>query len=292
MLPVFGETTGNGRAMPVMCGEVVTLVATLTQRIASDEQPLLRLVGGFAVMCAGTELPDSGVGNRKARTLLAMLAVEAGRSLSMERIAGGLWAGKRPLDPAHNIATLVSRLRRLLGRDVVAKDRVGYRLGSRLRVDLNDAAALVERAEDHADDNRFALAVTTARDALSVLDNGGVLDDHPGADWAEPARVRHGVLVRRARLVLADAALRLGELRAAEVAAARAVATDPLDEVACRLLMLAYEATGDTARALNAYQRLRVALADELGADPGRLTQELHVAIMQGQHGPASRGRI
>jgi DNA-binding SARP family transcriptional activator len=250
-----------------------------------DERPVLRLVGGFAVLRAGQELPDVDVGNRKARTLLAMLAVEQGRSISIERIAFGLWAGKQPLDPAHNVATLVSRLRRMLGPEVVVRDRVGYRLGSRLRVDLDDAATLVKRAEVHADADRFRLAVAAAdaREALSMLDNGGVLDDHPGADWAEPARVLHGTLVRRARLALADAALQLGDLRAAEAAAARAVETDALDEVACRLLMLAYEAAGETARALNVYQRLRVALAEELGADPGRLTQELHVAIMQGR---------
>ena len=54
----------------------------------------------------------------KARTLLKLLAVERRGLLSADRIADVLWdaAGGPPAEPGQAVATLVSRLRAVLGR--------------------------------------------------------------------------------------------------------------------------------------------------------------------------------
>ncbi|MFD1545765.1 ATP-binding protein, partial [Nonomuraea guangzhouensis] len=60
-----------------------------------------------------------------------------------------------------------------------------------------------------------------------------------------------------------------------------AVAADPFDEAAQRLLMRAHGAAGEPARALLAYERLRDILAAELGTDPAAETRAVHLAILR-----------
>lgn len=91
----------------------------------------------------------------------------------------------------------------------------------------------------------------------------------------------HLELCRRARDCAAAGAFGVGDLSGARVAAEAALAADPFDEVACRILMRACHAAGQPARALRAFERLRSWLATELGVDPAAATRDLHVAILR-----------
>ena len=108
-----------------------------------------RLAGTFCVIRGGTELPEREVGSRKSRTLLKLLAVERPTLVSVDRIVDVLWAGERPAAAEHNVATLVSRLRGVLGSGIIVGGRQGYRLAGepRVGVDLDAAARCCERAE-------------------------------------------------------------------------------------------------------------------------------------------------
>jgi DNA-binding SARP family transcriptional activator len=211
--------------------------------------------------------------------LLGLLAVEWGRLARIDKIVDALWAGVPPVRPVQDIATLVSRLRSRLGSESILGGGSGYRLGDFVAVDLHQAGALVGAAEART---RADAALVSARHAMNVLERGDVLEDWPDAKWAEPARSRHAALTRRARHVAAEAALELGDARTARDVAEDATAADPFDETACRLLMRAHAAAGETARALLAYEVFRTTLAVELGADPAPQTSELHIAILNG----------
>lgn len=241
----------------------------------------VRVVGEFTVCQAGTTLPATEVGSRKARTLLALLAVSS-RYLSTDCIVSALWPDSIPRNPTQNIATLISRLRSVLGQEVFAGGRGGYRIGGHVRIDLYHAAGLVNQAEaGMAAGSQLDSVLDMANQAISLLEHGGVLDDQPEAPWAEPARAMHIELLRRARHVCAEAALQLGDITAARSAAHAAVSTDMFDETAYRMLMRAHYAAGEPAHALHAYQRLRTTLADELGIDPAAATRDLHQAILE-----------
>jgi DNA-binding SARP family transcriptional activator len=120
-----------------------------------------------------------------------------------------------------------------------------------------------------------------ARRALNVLDSGGVLDEEPDAQWAEPARARHVQALRRARHTAAEAALLICDVGAARTVAEAALTADEFDEAACRMLMRAHYVAGEPARALIAYERLRTTLTTELGIDPSAASRELHTAILR-----------
>jgi DNA-binding SARP family transcriptional activator len=240
------------------------------------------VVGTLAVRLAGRPVALKDVGSRKARTLLALLAVSAYRPVPMEALVAAVWRNAPPRRPEQDAATLVSRLRAVLGRAAVEGDRSAYRLGRNVRVDLRAAAAALEPAGAGR-----PLTLAAARGVEMALDAGEVLADLIDADWAEPARVARADLLHRARLTVADAALRAGAPALAGAAAEAALRCDPLDEAACRLAMRAHLASGEPARALGAYARLAAVLADDLGVDPAPQTRALHLAALRVTAEPA-----
>jgi DNA-binding SARP family transcriptional activator/tetratricopeptide (TPR) repeat protein len=250
----------------------------------------LHLAGVFGVVRDGVQLADSGLRSRKARTLLKLLTVERPRLVSVDRIAEVLWAGDPPAEPAQHVATLVSRLRRVLGPDVICGGRQGYQLSGnpRIVVDLDEAARLTSHAEQELG-SAPALASAAAGRAVELLSPGVALAEEPD-EWAEPARQGLRGLLRRARHALAGAWLATGAPDLAARVAGEAMADDPFDERAHRLFMSACAAAGERARALETYARLRSRLAEELGADPAPDTNDLYLAILR-QHSPGDPGQ-
>jgi DNA-binding SARP family transcriptional activator len=243
----------------------------------------LSLVGSFTAARGGQPVPAADLGSRKARLLLKLLAVERGRTVPADRITGVLWGDSPPASPAENVATLVSRLRRVLGDGVIQGGRPGYRLGAApaVRVDLDEASRWAIEAARRLAAAEPALAVTAASRAYDLLGAGLVLEDEPDAGWAQPARAEQASQLREVRLLLAEAWLGTGALAEAEAVASAAVSADPYDERSRRALMRAHTAAGEPARALTSYAELRELLAADLGADPAPETQDLHLAILR-----------
>ena len=93
------------------------------------------LAGVFGVVRGGVQLTDGDLGSRKARTLMKLLTVERTQVVSVDRIASVLWPGDLPAKPAQHVATLVSRLRRALGPDVICGGRQGYQFAAHMSCD-------------------------------------------------------------------------------------------------------------------------------------------------------------
>ncbi len=265
----------------------------------SATQVELRLAGTFRVIRDGTELTEGEIGSRKSRTLLKLLAVERPAAVPADRIVDVLWPASRPAAPEQNVATLVSRLRAVLGADLIQGGRSGYRLadGPGIVTDLDAAARFCDQAE-----GKVATAATVALAAAerghALLASGTAISDEPYASWADPAREQVRELLRRLRLIAAEAAMTTGDPQLAAGYAAAAMAADPLDEAAHRWYMSASAAAGEQAKALAAYASLRRRLSEELGIDPAPQTRDLHLAILReqdigpadGRRGPAGKG--
>ncbi|MDG4826611.1 AAA family ATPase [Asanoa sp. WMMD1127] len=244
----------------------------------------IQLVGPFAVVRDGRVLPDARVGSRKARTLLALLAAER-RVVPVDRIVAALWPGRPPQRPADNVATLVSRVRAEFGAALVEGGRGGYRLSAEIPVDLHEATEAAASAERLLPTDPAA-ALDAGRWAEGVLAAAPALTDEPVSDWAAAVRADQAGALRRARQVIAAAALATGQPALARDASAAALRADPFDEDAARTLMRAHAALAEPARALAVYEQLRTLLADELGVDPSTATRTLHVTILRGDAAP------
>ena len=89
----------------------------------------IRLSSALAVDAPdGRRLAGRDLGSRKARTLLALLAAERGALVPLDRIVDALWPADAPVDPAANVATMLSRTRKLLGPRVITTTGRAYGL--------------------------------------------------------------------------------------------------------------------------------------------------------------------
>src|SRR5829696_4646484 len=243
----------------------------------------MQVLGAVAVAVDGRAVPAAELASRKGRTLLKLLLARRGSLVPADVAAEALWGGRPPADPDANLATLVSRLRAVLGPAAVAGDRQGWRFvaGPRVEVDLDEAERLTAEATARLA-GEPALALAAAERALTLLGRGPFLADEPDADWAQPPRREVEHLSSRARHLAWDAAMAVGDHPRALAHARAAATTDPFDEPAWRTVMRAHVIAGEPAAALTAYEQLRTTLADELGTDPAPETQSLHLAILRG----------
>lgn len=211
-----------------------------------------------------------------------------GRALACDEIVEVLWPDGPPPRPEAAIATLVSRLRSVLGAGAVLGSKGVYRLGTApdVVVDLEEATAFVAEAGRCAA-SEPGVAASAARRALQLLDRP-VMEHRPYDRWAESVRDEQLVLLRQARSLLSTAALDVGDAATAVTAAEAQLAVDPLDEPACRVLMRAHQLAGAPARAVEVYTRLRELLATELGVDPAQETQDLYLSVLRGGPTPTS----
>jgi DNA-binding SARP family transcriptional activator len=242
----------------------------------------VRVVGPFAVMGMGRD-QRTPVG--KAQQLLKLLATQYGRFVPSDVLVDALWPQQAPDRGTQNVAVLVSRLRRSLGRDRIEGDRRGYRLvvGPQLSVDLQEAADLLRTAEAELNAGGYALASSASEQALFLLEHEPALADEPDTEWVRATRRRVAAQVRQARRCRWRAALALDDVGAAVAAASAALDDDPLDEEAARSLMEALRRSERSGAALAVYERLRTTLADELGTDASPATQELYAAILRAE---------
>jgi DNA-binding SARP family transcriptional activator/tetratricopeptide (TPR) repeat protein len=244
----------------------------------------LSLLGTFRVEGDLAGPPPAG----QAQRLLKLLAARHGQFVPVDVLIEVLWGAQPPEHAERNIAALVSRLRRALGRERIGGGPTGYRLvlDETISVDLYEAEDLVIAAERELAHHRWALAAAGAERATALLEAGRPLVEERDAPWAEEVRRLADRQLHRARRCRWAAALELGDHATAVDVAAAALHDDPLDEEACRAAMTAHQRSGESGRALVAYKTLRAALAEQLGADPSPATQALFLAVLRAENAP------
>jgi DNA-binding SARP family transcriptional activator len=245
----------------------------------------IRLLGRFAVVRDGEEIPAAAFGGRLPRRLLRRLLVDRGELVPKEMLVGDLWPVRPPADPAANLEVLVSRARRALADpDFVATGAGGYAASGedRIRVDLEVVRYEAARAQEciAAADPGEARAAALA--ALAAW-GGEPLPEDLYEDWA--AQIRSAAL--RSFLDAlesgAAAALTLGDPSSAVALAERAAAREPLREPSAMLLVRALAATGDVAAALATFDAFRQRYANDLGLDPSAQAFELQARVLRGE---------
>ncbi|GAA4390885.1 BTAD domain-containing putative transcriptional regulator [Actinomadura verrucosospora] len=242
------------------------------------------VLGPVEVRADGAVVP---VGGPLVRALLAMLLLDAGRLVPVERLIDGLYGEEPPSGAANALQSQVSRLRRGLGDPALVEGTpAGYRIAVR---------------REDVDVHRFQRLVADAR-AAGRHEAAGLLREALGL-WRGPALAGVGAPFaagQAARLEeeRACAVEEYGEALLAEdpgaaVAALRdLVDAQPLRERARALLMRALHRSGRQAEALAVFEDGREVLAEELGADPSRELADVHLAILRGEAPAAVRANL
>ena len=208
------------------------------------------------------------LGPRKQRAVLAMLALQSGRTVSTDRLVDGLWGDEPPSSAPKMVQLYVSHLRRVLGGDgarIVTRGR-GYELR------LSHSEVDVVRAERLLEESR-------PREALELWRGEPLADLAAEPFAAGEIRRLHEMQVRAAEMAI-DADLAAG--RHAEVLAEieALVAEHPLREGLHARRMVALYRSGRQAEALEAYRDARAALVNQVGVEPGTDLRQLHAAML------------
>ncbi|NYJ02471.1 DNA-binding SARP family transcriptional activator [Nocardioides thalensis] len=253
------------------------------------DAPLVRLLGAVAV-----RQPDGTAASpaRLDRTVLAHLALAAGRAVPAADLIDAVW-GAHPPDGARNaLQVKVSRLRRHLGPhgDALRHHQGSYRLdlpAAEVDLLLADELARLARASFAAD--RVGEAAVLAERGLALWQGPPFadLDDHPRLVAArDRADEDHAVLQEVVAAAAIDDGATVG--RAVEVLR-ELLAGDPLRSSARLLLMRALDRAGRRAEALAVYDVGRRVLAEETGLAPPEPLQREFERLLAAERRAARR---
>src|SRR5262245_10510843 len=245
----------------------------------------VHLLGGFeARLGAGAPVQFP---TKKARAVLAYLAVRPGQTHSRDEVADLLWSTRGDEQARGSLRRTLSDLRKALDDPQwLVTD------GDQLRLEPDHIEVDVATFERLAGDGTPAALEQAAALYRAELLAGFGLGEQPFEDWlrAELERLRDLALRTLARLIAHHQAA--GALDRAVEAALRLLALDPADEATHRALMSLYARQGRRAEALRQYQTCRDLLMKTLGVEPDPATEELHRALQKSGAVPASTLRI
>jgi len=232
-----------------------------------------RLLGPLEVLDGGRPIQ---LGGPKPRALVAVLALQPGYALSVDRLVDDLWGEHAPDSAPHAVKVYVSTLRKAIGTATIATRAGGYALEvDPDRVDLHRFAQLVDEARQA----KPLVAAATLRKALALW-RGPPLADFAYEPFAqiEIARAEEQRLLALETRIDADLALGRHEELVPELEAI--VAREPVRERFRAQLLLALFRSGRQTDALAAYRDARRTLVDELGIEPGPELRALEKAIL------------
>jgi len=238
----------------------------------------LRLLGAVEAHAGAAPLV---LGPRKQRLVLAVLALEANKAVSIDRLVDLAWPVSPPRTAGHAIQVCVSGLRGVFaGHDGIEIRTQGpsYLLATDpMRIDAHRFRSLLAQAAEADDDpGRIALLGRALK-----LWAGAPLHGVAAPEVCE----RLGAGLAESRLTAVedriDARLRLGQHRELIDELTGLVAAEPQRERPAAQLMLALYRSGRAADALGVARTTRHMLADQLGLDPGLPLQRLELAIMR-----------
>jgi SARP family transcriptional regulator, regulator of embCAB operon len=227
----------------------------------------------------------------KQRQVLALLALNTGRVVTISTLVEELWGNYPPRSYATTLQTYILQLRNALtaaapcdpaARRVLGTRHCGYLLeADACRTDVEEFGCLARAGRIAAETGDQRSVSEQLGRALQLWRGPAMVDVRMGRvlelEAASLEETRLGVFERR---IAADLALGrhidlLGELT---LAAAR----DPMNENLCAFLMITLYRSGHVGRSLEAFHRLRSILRDELGVEPCPRLQRLQLAILSG----------
>jgi predicted ATPase/DNA-binding SARP family transcriptional activator len=230
------------------------------------------LLGPLDVRLDGTPI---AVPAGKSATLLAALALDAGRPVTVDALADRIWREEPPKDVRASLQTHVHRLRRLVGSSRIRTTASGYELeGADVDVPRFRRLSAAAAGSDDPEEARALL------DAALQLWRGDPLAGLPGGAF-DRDEVPH-LVEERLEALKRRIDLDLAAGRHADVVPSLRDLTSrhPLREPFWQQLIVALSAGGRQPEAIEAYHDVRGRLRDELGVDPSPDLQRLFHGLL------------
>ena len=242
------------------------------------------VLGPLQMSANGTDLP---LGAAKQRAVLALLLINRNRIVPSDSVIDAVWQQRPPPEARGSLHAHISRLRRLVSSAGVDPAAVVVSTGPGYRLNVPDEAcdlgrfAIEQKAGlEAAAAGRFEEASRHLSAALSEW-RGPVLEDLRDFQFVEAfaAALAEDKLV--ALTVRAEAEIACGRTHSIISELEALVVQHPYREPLWAQLITAYYLAERQYDALDAYGRLKTALADDLGIDPGPTLRSLHQRILR-----------
>ncbi|MFJ6811667.1 BTAD domain-containing putative transcriptional regulator [Streptomyces anulatus] len=227
----------------------------------------------------------------KPRTVLALLAANAGRLIPVSSLVREVWNGFPPASALRNIQTYVFQSRKVLtqitgvplrevGQELILTRPGGYMFSDSVaRFDHRHYLELAERGRSATRTGSLGEGVDTFARALALWRGSVFVDTVMGP--ALEAQRRH---LEESRIGVVESLcagrIGLGHYHEALADLSASVSEHPLHEGLHLQYMQVLDILGSRARALEVYHRLRLSLVAELGIEPGAPVQRLQQRIL------------
>ena len=224
----------------------------------------------------GPECPGGPV----TRAVLAALLIAANHAVSQELLIDEAWGDDPPHDPGHSLHSQITRLRSLLGPDVVTRSGHAYTLCVEPgELDATRFEQLAARAGEEGD------PASTREICLDALDlwRGAPFGDLADRDFLRLETYRLEEIRLNVIETCFDADLELDRHHDIVPSLRAAVTQYPFRETLWRQLVAALSRSERQPEALRAYDEYASFLRAELGIHPGEELQRLRDAIVAGR---------
>ena len=238
------------------------------------------VLGPLQMTVDGAAVP---LGTPKQRAVLAVLVMNRSRPVAIDSLITAAWEQWPPPEARASLHSYISNLRKLLGdsRSMLVNAPPGYRLAvddtacDIGRFILEKTAGVQAAAAGHFEEAGRHLTAALAEWRGPVLED---LRDFEFVDAFATALTEDKVVAHTARAEVEIACGRgyavIGELESLTV-------EHPYREPLWAQLIIAYYLSDRQSEALDAFQRLKTTLADDLGIDPGQTLRALHERILR-----------
>lgn len=238
-----------------------------------------RLLGDVGASVDGRSVTFKG---HRHRAVLAYLLLDAGRTVTVDRIVDAVWGENPPKTARNTVQRFVADIRASLGTGAAFLVTVpnGYRLDADPgTVDLHRVDELLALDRGSATDIVDPAASDTWRSVINEF-GGRPLSGVGEAVYAESARHRLAEIHANATESLAACEIDAGRHAAVLDMIEHFADQHPARDRACELLMLARYRSGRHTEALAGYDRFRRHLAEELGVVPAPAVEAMRMAIL------------
>ncbi len=241
------------------------------------------ILGPIELCDGGRRLP---VGGRRQAALLAMLLIDANRTVSSDRLIDALWGDRASGAALKRLQMAIMRLRRRLDRESMRGEALLRTVAGGYILAVAPGELDAELFQTGLEQGRRALQAGDAQRARELLDEvlglwrGPALAQVAYEEFAQPEIRRLEEQHLSALEAHVDCELRLGMHDRVVGELEALVRAHPGRERLAALLMLALYRCGRQGDALNVYARTRAYLAGELGLEPGPALHTLQTEIL------------
>ncbi|MBJ8343388.1 BTAD domain-containing putative transcriptional regulator [Antrihabitans sp. YC2-6] len=230
---------------------------------------------------------SQSLGGAKPRAVLAKLIISRNKVVSADAIADAAWDGNPPLQFRNHLQVTIAKLRRSIqaaGIDpmtVLATAPPGYRLNvAEQACDIGRFTSMKKSGHQLAAAGKFEEAIVAFDSALGEW-HGVALADLRGQSFADEFAVLLEDELLATQIARAEAEIACGRADAVIGDLTSLTNIHPLHEPLWAQLITAFYLAERPTDALDALRRLKHALSEELGVDPGPPIRELELKILR-----------